>query len=72
MIKKEYKCCICGKILDRKPHRLVHQEFQYLTHYGLYKNKYNYDFCTRCFSTYISWIKQRRKEVKDNDKRELN
>ncbi len=64
MVKKEYKCCICHKVLDRKPHRLVHQEYDFSRAYGLFKNKYNYDFCTRCFSTYINWIKKHKKEDK--------
>ena len=53
--EKIYKCCICHKILDYKPHRLVHQEYQN-TGYKQYKNKYNYDFCNRCFKIYLAWI----------------
>lgn len=60
-ITKIYKCCICHEVLDTKPHRLVHQEYE-LKGYGLYKNKYNYDFCTRCFSTYLKWIRKHKEE----------
>ena len=56
-ITKIYKCCICHKVLDTKPHRLVHQEYE-VRGYGLYKIKHNYDFCTRCFSTYLNWIRK--------------
>lgn len=57
MSKKIYKCCICHKILENKPHRLVHQEYE-LDKWGKYKNKHNYDFCTRCFKTYLNWIRK--------------
>lgn len=56
-LPKIYKCCICHKVLDIKPHRLVHQEYiSHLGGYGRYMNKSNYDFCSNCFSTYINWI----------------
>lgn len=63
-ITKIYKCCICHKVLDTKPHRLVHQEYDNSRAYGLYKNKHNYDFCTRCFSTYLNWIRKHKEENK--------
>lgn len=62
-IDKVYTCCICHKVLDYKPHRLVHQEFgnRYnngkLTHHH-YIIKHNYDFCDKCFTAYLSWVKK--------------
>lgn len=57
-VKKVYRCCICHKVLnDYKPHRLVWQEYEYKG-YGLYRNQYNYDFCTHCFSTFKNWVKK--------------
>lgn len=64
-IKKIYRCCICHKVLDTKPHRLVHQEFSNSKAYGLYKNKHNYDFCTKCFGEYLSWLKEMKKNSDD-------
>ncbi len=54
-ITKIYKCCICHKVLDTKPHRLVHQEYDYKG-YRQYKNKQHFDFCDKCFKTFGSWI----------------
>lgn len=61
---KIYKCCICHKVLDTKPHRLVHQEYDNSRAYGLYKNKHNFDFCDKCFKPFRAWIKKH-KEVKN-------
>ena len=60
---KIYKCCICHNVLDTKPHRLVHQEYE-VRGYGLYKNKHNFDFCDKCFNHFRAWIKKH-KEVKN-------
>lgn len=56
-ITKIYKCCICHKVLDTKPHRLVHQEYE-VRGYGQYKNKHNFDFCDKCFNKYLNWIRK--------------
>lgn len=58
MSKKIYKCCICHEVLENKPHRLVHQEYDSSKYYGLYKNKHNYDFCTECFKRFRYWIRK--------------
>jgi len=50
-LEKIYKCCICHEVLNYKPHRLVHQEFN-----KRYFNKYNYDFCDKCSKVYHKWI----------------
>lgn len=59
-VKKIYSCCICHKVLDYKPHRLVHQEWEEKG-YGLYKNKNNFDFCDTCFKTFVVWINENKK-----------
>ena len=55
---KIYKCCICHKVLEEKPHRLVHQEYERRT----YKNKFNYDFCDKCFIVFKNWIKKHKED----------
>ena len=62
-VKKVYYCCICHKILDYKPHRLVYQEWEEKG-YGLYKNQNNFDFCNNCFKTFIVWIEENKKVKK--------
>lgn len=54
-IPKIYKCCICHNVLDSKPHRLVHQEYE-IRGYGQYRNKHNFDFCDKCFNHFACWI----------------
>lgn len=50
MIKrKEYNCCICNKLLDYKPIRLVKQLYDNKETYGAYHNMHNYDFCIECY-----------------------
>ncbi len=58
-IPKIYKCCICHKVLDSKPHRLVHQVWydKYNNkHIYRYRNKHNFDFCDKCFNHFACWI----------------
>lgn len=62
-VKKIYKCCICHKELDTKPHRLVHQEYEHKG-YGQFRNKHNFDFCDNCFKRFKYWI-FKYKEAKD-------
>lgn len=65
-ITKIYKCCICHKVLKEKPHRLVHQEHEpHIGGYGRYVNRKNYDFCTRCFTVYMHWIRKHKVGVKN-------
>lgn len=54
-ITKIYKCCICHKVLDTKPHRLIYQEYE-IRGYGQYRNKHNFDFCDNCFNQFGRWI----------------
>lgn len=62
-VKKIYTCCICHRVLDFRPHRLVHQEWE-SKGYGLYKNIYNFDFCDECFKIFTTWIDKNSKKVK--------
>lgn len=64
-ITKIYNCCICHKVLNEKPHRLVHQEHELnIGGYGRYTNKFNYDFCNNCFKVYKNWIRKHKEEKK--------
>lgn len=65
MIKKEYNCCICGHKLNKRPHRLVHQENDNKETYAAFHIIKNYDFCDRCFELIINWITKDRKKVKN-------
>ena len=47
-MKKEYKCCICKKVLDYKPIRLIRQEY-YCKKYNQYAPIERYDFCKECY-----------------------
>lgn len=58
MIKKIYKCCICHKVLDYKPIRLVKQLHDNKETYGAYHNITNYDFCKSCYQRFNNWIKK--------------
>lgn len=58
---KEYECCICHKLMEINK-RLVYQEFDNKKPYGLFRNRYNYDFCDECFKVFISWIVRHKKE----------
>lgn len=60
--EKIYKCYLCHKVLDRKPHRLVYQEYE-TRGYGRYYTIYNFDFCDKCFKKYRNWL-EKHKEVK--------
>ena len=62
---KVYKCCICNQTLEDKPHRLVHQEYEY-KRYLHFVNHGNYDFCDNCFKRFMKWINKHNKEV-END-----
>lgn len=62
-VKKVYTCCICHRVLNSKPHRLVHQEWE-VKGYGLYKNRHNFDFCDECFKIFVAWISENNKKVK--------
>lgn len=63
-IPKIYKCCICHKVLDSKPHRLVHQEYE-VKGYSQYKNKHNFDFCDKCFNHFACWIVKHKEETNE-------
>ena len=56
--EKIYKCYMCHKVLDHKPHRLVYQEFERSRYYNIF----NFDFCDKCFKTYRNWL-EKHKEV---------
>lgn len=58
--RKEFKCCICHKTLDKKPIRLVHQENDNKEVYDRYYNVNNYDFCDKHFETFIKWVEKHR------------
>lgn len=63
----EYKihtCCICHRVLTKKPHRLVHQEWSTIK--GQYQNTHNFDYCDECFNTFKRWIvKHNRREEEE-------
>lgn len=52
---KVHTCCICHKLVDGKPHRLVHQEW---TNKHRYQNKHNFDLCDTCWVIFERWIKK--------------
>lgn len=56
-MNKIYKCCICHKILDYKPIRLVKQEYGY-SRYNQFCYVDKYDFCNRCYKTFNNWIEK--------------
>jgi len=60
-MQKIYKCCICHKVLDYKPIRLVKQKYGI----GNYKQYYpveNYDLCYNCYKIFAKWIKKHKEE----------
>lgn len=56
MFRKEYKCCMCHKVLNKKPIRLVKQVYDGKEFYGRYLNMHNYDFCTECYKIFDKWV----------------
>lgn len=54
---KTFKCCRCGKILDKKPIRLVKQLHDNKL-YGHYLSMHNYDFCHSCYKIFDDWVKK--------------
>ena len=55
---KKYICCICHKTLnDKKPIRLVKQEYG-AGAYNQYSNVDKYDICERCYKVFDNWIKK--------------
>lgn len=57
--KKQYKCCICYKVIKRN-NRLVHQIYNGMEIYGKFENENNYDFCDRCFEVFEKWLNKHR------------
>ena len=56
-MKKEYKCCKCGKVLvDYKPSRYVKQFYNTDTGYKQYKNIKHYDLCKVCNMKLKKWL----------------
>ena len=57
-----YKCCVCKKIIDYKPTRLVKQLYGIHPHY---KSQYNqscvYNFCDECYKKFDNWVNRRNK-----------
>lgn len=60
-MNKNYECCICHEPIERNK-RLVYQEFDGKETYGSFHNKYNYDFCDKCFRVFVSWIVRHKKD----------
>ena len=52
---KVYKCCICHKVLDYKPIRLVKQEYG-IGRYNQYSSVKHYDFCNKCYKAFNNWL----------------
>lgn len=63
-MNKNYECCICHEPIERNK-RLVYQEFDGKKRYGVFHNRYNYDFCDKHFRVFLSWV------VKNRDEDEL-
>lgn len=60
-MKKEYRCCICHKVLDEyKPIRLVKMVHDNAEVYGAYHYKDKYDLCKDCYKIFNRWIKKHR------------
>ena len=55
---KTFTCCICHKILDKKPIRLVKQLYDNKEVYGQYIKVHNYDFCPSCYKLFDDWVKK--------------
>lgn len=60
-MKKIYKCCICHKILEEKPIRLVKQLYG-VNKYKQYSPIENYDFCIGCYKIYEKWINKHKEQ----------
>lgn len=65
-MKKIYKCCICHRILDYKPIRLVKQLNDGKETYNAYHNQANYDFCIRCYKKFDNWINKHKEGAEDD------
>ena len=55
---KIHQCCICHKLLDKKPQRLVYQCWNKEKQY--FRNVHNYDYCDNCFMIFRKWIRKHR------------
>ena len=65
-MNKEYKCCICHKVLDYKPIRLVKQKYPTRQEGRKYQQYYPvavYDFCERCYKPFEKYIDKYREEL---------
>lgn len=60
-MSKIYECCICHKILEIKPIRLVKQIYG-AGNYNQYYPVSNYDFCEDCYKKFNNWINKHRRE----------
>lgn len=64
--KKIYKCCICHKVLDYKPIRLVKQLNDNRVSYNAYHFIKNYDFCNKCYQVFDKWVTKHNEEDTDD------
>jgi len=60
-MQKTYKCCICHKVLEEKPIRLIKQEYN-ATGYHQFANVDRYDICTSCYRIFDKWIKKHKEK----------
>lgn len=58
---KNYKCCICHKVVENKPIRLIKQEYG-VGNYNQFSQVEKYDICKECFRIFNNWIKKHKKE----------
>lgn len=61
---KVYECCICHKVLNKKPIRLVKQLYASGT-YKQYSGVAFYDFCDKCYKPIENYIKKHNKSRED-------
>ena len=60
-MQKVYKCCICHKILDEKPIRIVKQEYA-VGRYNQYGYVDKYDICKKCYISFDRWINKHKEK----------
>ena len=60
-MNKIYKCCICHKVLEDKPIRLVKQVYN-MGKYKQYHPVEHYDICNSCYTIFDRWINKHKKE----------
>lgn len=58
---KVYKCCICHRVLDYKPIRLVKQLYG-IGNYNQYSYDSKYDFCNKCYKAFDNFINKYKEE----------